>query len=59
MFYIKGKQYKAKTDSTGVFTLSVATKIVGINNVTLSYGENAYYNSYETSTTFNVIAKNE
>ena len=57
--YINCKQYKAKTDSTGAFTLSVATKTVGTNNVTFSYGGNAYYTSYETSTTFNVIAKAE
>ena len=57
--YINGKQYKAKTDTAGVFTLSVATTLVGTNNVTLSYGENDYYTGYETNTTFNVIAKEE
>jgi uncharacterized coiled-coil protein SlyX/nitrogen fixation protein FixH len=57
--YINGKQYKARTDTTGAFTLSVATTTVGTNNVTFSYGGNAYYNSYETSTTFNVLAKAE
>jgi translation elongation factor P/translation initiation factor 5A len=57
--YINGKQYKARTDKTGAFKLSAETKVVGINNVTFSYGGNACYNSYETSTTFNVIAKNE
>ncbi len=57
--YINGKQYKAKTDTTGSFILSVATKTVGTNNVTFTYGGNTYYNSYETSTTFNVITKTE
>ena len=54
---INGKLYKAKTDTSGAFTLSVATTIVGINNVTLGYAGNANYNSYETSTTFNVLEK--
>ena len=40
-------------------TANFETKVVGTNNVTFSYGGNACYNSYETSTTFNVIAKAE
>ena len=56
---INGKLYKAKTDSSGAFTLSVATTTVGTNNVTISYAGNTNYNSYETTTTFNVLEKTE
>ena len=48
------KMLKAKTDKTGAFTFTVAASTVGLNNVTLSYGGNTNYNSYTTSTTFNV-----
>jgi uncharacterized coiled-coil protein SlyX len=54
---INGKQYKARTDDTGAFNLSVATSIVGVNNVTCGYSGNAYYYSYSTNSTFNVMAK--
>ena len=59
LIHINGKLYKAKTDSTGAYTLTTTATTAGTNNVTISYGGNAYYNSYETSTTFNVIAKAE
>ena len=54
LVYINGKLYKAKTDKTGTFTLTTTVNKVGLNNVTISYGGNNNYNSYETSTTFNV-----
>ena len=53
---INGKKYLARTDSKGVFILSVVTKTEGVNNVTLSYAGGAKYNAYETETTFNVKA---
>ncbi len=56
---INGKTLKAKTDKTGAFTLTTTATTLGTNNVTLSYGGNTNLNSYETSTTFNVIAKAE
>ena len=51
---INNKLYKAKTDSTGTFTLTTTANTVGLNNVTLSYAGNINYNSYQTNTTFNV-----
>ena len=55
---INGVKYYAKTDSTGTYTLSVATNKVGTNNVTLAYTGNAKYNAYEINTTFNVGKQN-
>ena len=51
---INGKLFKAKTDKTGSFTLITTANNIGTNNVTLGYGGNVKYNSYETSTTFQV-----
>ncbi len=56
---INTKLFKAKSDNTGAFTLTTTATTLGTNNVTLSYGGNTNLNSYETSTTFNVIAKAE
>ena len=52
---INGKKYYAKTDSTGKYTLSVATTKEGVNNVTIGYSGSAKYNAFETSTTFTVL----
>ena len=38
--------------------LLVTANNLGVNNVTLSYPGNYYYNSYETNTTFNVEKDN-
>ncbi|MEE3324637.1 MAG: Ig-like domain-containing protein, partial [Methanosphaera sp.] len=54
---INGKKYYAKTDSTGKYTLSVATTKEGVNNVTIGYSGSAKYNAFETSTTFTVLKK--
>jgi protocatechuate 3,4-dioxygenase beta subunit len=56
---INNKQFKAKSDKTGAFTLTTTATTLGTNNVTLSYDGNTNLNSYETKTTFNVIAKAE
>ena len=52
---INGKKYYAKTDSTGKYTLSVATTKEGVNNVTIGYSGSEKYNAYETNTTFTVL----
>ena len=52
---INGVKYYAKTDSTGKYTLSVATTKEGVNNVTIGYSGSAKYNAFETSTTFTVL----
>ena len=54
LIYINNKLYKAKTDQTGTFNLTTTANAVGLNNVTLSYGGNTNYNSYQTNTTFQV-----
>ena len=54
LIHINSKLYKAKTDSIGAFVFTTAANILGTNNVTLGYAGNAYYNSYETTTTFKV-----
>ena len=51
---INGKLYKAKTDKNGSFTLTATANATGTNNVNISYGGDNNYNSYETTTTFNV-----
>ena len=56
---INNKLFKAKADNTGTFTLTTTATTLGTNNVTLSYGGNTNFNSYETNTTFNVITKVE
>ena len=53
---INGKQFKAKTDTTGAFTLTTTATTIGTNNVTISYAGNTNYNSYETTTTFKVTS---
>ena len=50
---INGRLYKAKTDSMGNYMLSTSVNSIGINNVTLGYNGNDYYNSYEINTSFN------
>jgi uncharacterized protein YfaP (DUF2135 family) len=54
---IKGKSFKAKTDKTGAFSISITniTYPVGINNVTVSYAGNSKYEGNSTETTFNVV----
>ncbi|WP_461436371.1 hypothetical protein [Methanosphaera sp.] len=52
---INGVKYYAKTDSTGKYTLSVATTKEGVNNVSIGYSGSAKYNAFETSTTFTVL----
>ena len=53
---INGVKYYAKTDKAGVYIFSLETTVLGNNNVTLGYSGNDKYESYETSTTFKVIA---
>ncbi len=53
---INGVKYYAKTDKNGVYIFSLETTVLGNNNVTLGYSGNDKYESYETSTTFKVIA---
>ena len=55
---INNKLYKSVTDSNGSYMLLVTANNLGVNNVTLSYPGNYYYNSYETNTTFNVEKDN-
>ena len=56
---VNAKLYKAKTDSTGTYLFTTPATTLGTNNVTVGYGGNSYYNSFESVTTFNVIAKRE
>ncbi len=51
--FVNGKKFLAKTDKTGIYTLSVKVNAVGENNVTVGYAGNDNYNSYEDTTTFN------
>ena len=51
--YINGKQYKARTDKTGTYTLTAPATKIGTNTVVVGYGGSACYNSFEDSTTFN------
>ena len=51
---INGKKYYARTDSSGAFTFTAKTIDMGINDVSIGYSGNENYNSYETTTTFNV-----
>lgn len=50
--FVNGKKFLAKTDKTGIYTLSVKVNALGENNVTVGYAGNDNYNSYEDTTTF-------
>ncbi len=50
--FINTKKYLVKTDQTGTYILNEKVTRAGVNEVSVGYGGNNYYNSYETSTTF-------
>jgi len=52
---VNGKNYTAKTSSTGYFTLNYQTTTAGVNNITYTYNGNTEYKSVTSTTTFNVI----
>ena len=50
-------KYLARTDKTGIYSLSVRTTQTGINKVSVGYSGNDRYEAYETNTTFTVTGK--
>ena len=54
---VNGKNYTAKTSSTGYFTLNYQTTTAGVNNITFTYDGNSEYESITSTTTFNVIGQ--
>ncbi len=55
--YINGEKSYTKTDALGEFTLYYKSKLVGKNNVTITYPGNARYKGAYATTTFNVTSK--
>ncbi|RAP51865.1 MAG: hypothetical protein BZ138_04150, partial [Methanosphaera sp. rholeuAM270] len=55
---LNGKTYNVKANSKGVFTRSIKTNNLGINNVTISYPGNKNYSAISTRKTFNVVKNN-
>ena len=50
--FINGVKYLSKTDKTGTYNFTTEAKTLGVNNISVGYGGNAKYNTYETNTTF-------
>lgn len=51
---LNGVESQVASDENGRYTFSTKAKIMGQNNVTVIFDGDRSYNSYETSTTFNV-----
>ena len=52
--FVNGIKYLSRTDKNGFYNFSVKVTNIGTNNVSVGYGGNDKYNSYEANTTFNV-----
>lgn len=55
--FVNGKKYLSRTDSEGIYVLNAKVTNVGVNNVSVGYGGNDKYNSYEYNTTFNAVSQ--
>ena len=49
--------YTVTSNSSGAFSKTFSTSIVGTNNVTVAYAGNTKYKATSTKTTFNVTTK--
>ena len=54
---VNGKKYLSKTDSNGVYTLTIKAIKVGVNNVTVSHKGGKNYNPTSTETTFKTVQR--
>ncbi len=52
--YVNGAHHTVKTDSTGTYSYTFKAKNIGENYITVAYSGNAKYNTFHTTTTFNV-----
>jgi hypothetical protein len=54
---VNGVSTLVKTDDDGCFIFSCRASVVGVNNVTISYGGSSNYDGTSNSTKFNVVRK--